>query len=167
MKFTTNGMQISQASQTDERAEEGRDGWDGGMYGQTSGWPWVVCLALSNLQVNALVAPRQKEPQGQREAKKKKKNITNHLALCAYLWPHGPLPGDHCKGVCVCGIVGAYRSAPNRTFEPNFMSYQRQIATSLRSGHNTWLYGQPWPRQRLDLTPVTIGYKVSHIFTHM
>lgn len=67
-------MQISQASQTDERAEEGRDGWDGGMYGQTSGWPWVVCLALWNLQVNALVAPRQKEPQGQREAKKKKKH---------------------------------------------------------------------------------------------
>lgn len=48
-----------------------------------------------------------------------------------------------CKGVCVCGIVGAYRLAPNRTFEPNFMSYQRQIATSLRSGHNTWLYGHP------------------------
>lgn len=104
---------------------------------------------------------------GTERGKKKKKNITNHLALCAYLWPHGPLPGDHCKGVCVCGIVGAYRSAPNRTFEPNFMSYQRQIATSLRSGHNTWLYGQPRPRQRLDLTPVTIGYKVSHIFTHM
>lgn len=141
MKFTTNGMQISQArSHTARRADRGTNGWtDGGAYGQTSGWPWVVFLALWNLQVNALVAPRQKKPQGQRE-----KNITNHLALCAYLWPHGPLPYGQC--VCVCegqvdsnGIAGACRSAPNRTFEPNFMSYQRQIATSLRPGRNTWL----------------------------
>lgn len=51
-----------------------------------------------------------------------------------------------CVSVCACegqvdsnGIAGACRSAPNRTFEPNFMSYQRQIATSLRPGRNTWL----------------------------
>lgn len=51
-----------------------------------------------------------------------------------------------CVSVCVCegqvdsnGIAGACRPAPNRTFEPNFMSYQRQIATSLRPGRNTWL----------------------------
>lgn len=141
MKFTTNGMQISQPSQTDtsERRKQGMDGM---------GWRDVrtdIRLAMGRMLGIVKFAgecfsstPPKEAPGTEREAKKKKHNKSpGIMRLPVAPWSIA------CKGVCVCGIVGAYRSAPNRTFEPNFMSYQRQIATSLRSGHNTWLYGHP------------------------
>lgn len=92
-------MQISQASQPNERMEWWRKG---GRDARTD-----IRLAMGRRMLGIVKFAGEcfsstppKEAPGT-----KGKNITNHLALCAYLWPHGPLPYEQCKRTGVCVFV--------------------------------------------------------------